>query len=243
MKTKWLVVVIAVLALSGIASANAIPCAQVLANPSLDSDISPALTVGTVSILNAMGLDSADNFGCYDGDVFFSNFNYSPNGVAAETANLVSANFSIITTVLDGLAIGGSWSVATGGFNWTYDETMCTIALCGYAPYYAIGNADVQESPAGATAIIGYDINGLGGINYIGQTSPPTNLGVDPGQPGIQEVMFTDTFPAPGLGYRGYLTGVTNDVYPYPLPEPGTMLLMGGALIGLGAIARKRRKA
>lgn len=244
MKTRWLILAAVILALSGIASANNVECNLVLTSP---ATYGVSGVASTVSVLNSLASNATYNDGCWEGDIFFSAFNYAPTAGGAETATSVTPNFSAFPNNFAGLALGtgvGYWGGTEGGFTWTYEEQICTMVLCGVAPYEGIIKADVQESPNSATAVLNYTITGVSGITYTGTTNPSALpnpiLGFSGWEPGINAVLFSDSYNGSG---GLFMTGVTNDVYESQLPEPGTMLLMGGALVGLGAIARKRRKA
>jgi hypothetical protein len=71
------------------------------------------------------------------------------------------------------------------------------------------------------------------------------NVGTDSGPiTGINATSFTvsDAYTYTSGGILN-ASNSFNEATPATAPEPSTMLLMGGALLGLGAIARRRKKS
>ena len=218
MRPKWVVLVVSIASFSGVASASYLgTCASV---------------VGGSSLLSTLLADVTSGNSCSAGDVLYNNFSYSATG--NQTAANVTTTFSSVTGAFSGLALDASWNAANGGFTWSYTATICNVAGCLAAPLTTIKTADVQENPGGATATLTNTING-----NAANTSPG-NLSIVQGQPGgTLSVNFSDSYTSTA---GTFLTGVRNDVYEQVGPEPGTMLLMSGALVGLGFIGRKRIK-
>jgi PEP-CTERM motif len=245
MKTKLLVLAVAILALCGTASATYLECSVVLGGDT-----------GKVAQLTALtGNNSANSGGCWEGDFIFSNFQYTPSvGTAGGTLQTAAiANFDITVNsgdpLLDygNLLIQANWSQHNGGFDWMFDMTLCTVASCGAgAPVnYVIQNAGAEVGGNSETGKPTYTITGVGDGTVSGTLGPhnATTLYFQ-SEPNLQQIDFHDNYsPAAPPAASTALQNIQNEADDVLLPEPGTMLLMGGALIGLAAALRKRSKS
>lgn len=248
-----------ILGIASLAGATPIECDVVIANP---SDIGSSFAANQVGILNDLAGSDGNSVGngCWEGDVFFSNFSYEPtavNGNNNETPSVVDAAFSASTTALNnfaGLSLSTgitSWETSQGGFTWSYTETLCTTATCGFsAPAgLVIFEADAQESPGGATGWMNYTITpgGANSNSTLGSGAAQNTLSVVTSEANVQSVSFLDSYTGAGTGASSnFMTGTANDVYnfvPSTAPEPTTMALVGGALIGLGLLSRRLKKS
>jgi hypothetical protein len=238
MRAKSLVLAAAILAFGGILSASTlVNCAQAMAAP------------GTYGLNGLAGtaqvLDSNGTWSCEQGNIDYTftptsyyNFTNVPTtAVAVSFVNSLSYNFEELQFSVSGQ---NAWDTANGGFTISFTAALCTnVAICGTvaAPLTSITSADTQETPPNALAVMTTSLNGnnatLGGAGNTNKYTVNLNTNT---------VTFLDTY-TPGPSDVDGVTGVTNDAYETVGPEPSTMMLMGGALIGLGVVARKRRKS
>jgi len=235
MRAKSLVLVAVILAFSGIVSASQlVNCAQGFANPTL---------YGLNGLANtAQIIDSNGTWSCEQGniDYTFTPTSYQYTGVpitavAVSFVNSLSYNFEELQFSVSGQ---NAWNTLNGGFTITYTAALCSnAAICGTvaAPSTSITSADTQQTPPYALASMSTSING-NTATLVGSTNKYV-VGLN-----TNTVNFIDTY-TPGATDLDGITGVTNDLYETFGPEPGTMMLMGGALIGLGVVARKRRRS
>jgi hypothetical protein len=141
------------------------------------------------------------------------------------------------------VAVNTPWDFADGGFSVTFTAQVCNNpAICGTlaAPQTFINQASIQESPPTHSGLVVSNINGVvvnlggGGLNF--QAPLLSN---------VTSVTYIESYTPVSTDIPGVaeVSGMTNDAYETVGPEPGTMMLMGGALVGLGIIGRKRRKS
>ena len=241
MKIKWLVLLVGVLAMAGIATAsNLVTCDLAIATPGA---YFLAGTAGTASVLVSNG-----TFSCEEGDTefTFTAASYVPNGAALLPANDVTVNAlgtaGASAELQFQVGINSPWDYADGGFSVTFTAQVCNTAICGVlaAPQTFITQADTQESPPTRSGLVSSSINGIaatlggGGANYQA-----------PLLPSVLSVTYIESYTPVSTDIPGVaiVTGITNDADETVGPEPSTMMLMGGALVGLGIIGRKRRKS
>jgi hypothetical protein len=153
-----------------------------------------------------------------DGSLFFTQ-SLTGATVNLESANLVS-NYSL------------SYGVSLDPAIWTSPVTFLSTANVGLS---AIGNANatlvLTVTPPGASDTFTQVANvgtQSGVINGIGTTAATVT----------DVYTYSGSQPTPTGQIQNGLNGFNEATG----PEPSTMLLMGGALLGLGAMARKRSK-
>ena len=210
---KLVVLALAIVALAAVASANPLPCAQ----------ITPVAYANGYSCETANGFEFL-NFQLTagtlpsDGSLFFTQ---SANGA---TVNLESANLTSNYTI--------TYGVTLDTLIWTNPTTFLATANVGLS---AVGNANaallLTVTPPGTSdtftqvANVGTQSGVINGINAITASVTDTYT-------------YGATQPVPTGQIQNGINGFTEATG----PEPATMFLMGGALLGLGAMARKRSK-
>lgn len=244
MKTKLLALAVVLMLFCGAAAANSIVCKTVLNTPT-SAGLAPTVLAGTAQVLNALGSDALYNDGCYQGDIFFT-FNptsYQANGAGLLTPDQVDVTVhGTVGTSANILLSGDSlnWSAADGGFTLSFSAETCTVALCGFVNKDIFNAAGVEIGPSLETGAMNYMIAGVGDGTYNGIIGPYPDLSHTNFLSNVTQINYTDTYTPAG---SGFISSVQNDAYEFLLPEPGTMLLMGGALVGLAAALRKRSKS
>jgi PEP-CTERM motif len=240
MRAKWLVLIGAMLMI-GVMSAAPVACA----NGTLQSLFNTTLLNGGAQACYVE--DTLFIFNSFSGAFSASNINVTFVDPGAPTANgsgLVGVTFS---------PTAGSFTTANAGPSMTigFSMSICnSLTLCAALPAsgsdaYNLGKV-VQNStvvdPSTTSTQFGFIAGTVGatvGTNaatLAGETNQSAIAGT------AFEATTTWTFPASAT-----INSVTVDVQEHNttsgVPEPSTMMLMGCALIGLGTIARKRRKS
>ncbi len=232
MRAKWLLLILGAMVFALTANASVIaPCST--------------LTTGAQLTAGAQ---------CENGDFVYtitSAFTIV-GGTAPIAASSVGVSFTGVAGSLSELqfqtSAGSPFDFADGGYSLGYNVQLC-IGLIGGNSCSTNSNAagfinklDVQSSPPGEAPLVSANLNGTV-ENYGGGNSQPAPV-FTTGSPTLVTVSGSYT-PASGDNGAGLneVTGFTQDTFEQVGPEPGTMALMGGALVGLAAYIRKRRKA
>ena len=205
--------------------------------------------------INSVYLSSMDTggFSCYIigggglPDILFSNFVYTPGGGApADTLVTVSLN----SGYSGGIEQTGFQFNPSGGwtpgqtFTLTYLATICTTGCpdvgLGVSYIYSFYGATAQENTFLSQSGLAMT-NSFDGLN-LNTSSIAEIVKTFGGNPSGQ---ISDTYSISYAGGAGFnLNSFQGDVYTQQdfIPEPVTMVLVGGGLLGVGLLASKRRK-
>ena len=208
--------------------------------------------------VNSVFLDSMTGagFACYIyggggfPDILFSNFTYTPSG-GAPAASLVTVSTdsgfsSGVAQTGFAFATAGGW-VSGQGFTLTYTATVCTVGCPDlgaggsnvYSFHAATGQANTFLNAQGLAMT-----NSFGTLNLsLSNTSELVKLFA--GNPsGISTDTYSIFYAGGGGGAGITLNSYQGDIYTQDalIPEPVTMLLVGGGLLGVALLANKRRK-
>lgn len=182
---------------------------------------------------------TAGGFGCEVGGVEFTNF--APGSLSNTTTLLVSLNTVLgVEYITLNFQNGDFTQSYTGSYNVTIDTTAFGGVDTAYQDVTSATAATQQGSAATDSLTLNLSNGATGQVVYSdvagnGSAAPPTGVGID-----SQSFTVTDTYAyGSGVILNNSNTFTEQDTFG---PEPSTMILMGGALIGLGAFARKRRK-
>jgi hypothetical protein len=182
--------------------------------------------------------------GCQAGDIQLSNFQLTSGTIdtpnVTVTISTTGANSQV--TILNMNDNNGFLNAFSMSYVVTIDFTANSVPPLSLGGMWAVVQASAglqvngNDSQATWTKVLS---NGATGTSTVSDVN-----GSVPAAPPIfiNSVSFlvTDTY-TPVVGGQDILN-LSNKFTQGPVPEPSTMLLLGGALIGLGVVGRKRRK-
>ncbi|MGB9458739.1 MAG: PEP-CTERM sorting domain-containing protein [Bryobacteraceae bacterium] len=223
---KIFVLILAVVALASIGSAGPVtPCGT-----------------GTIGFATLVG----SGFECEAGDYIFSNFDVTSGSVDSNVTATIQISGLQGQIVLFNLNDGNGF---TSNFDLTYTVTLDPTALpASLDPtYYAIvlATAGLQDN-GGDSATWQKTVDATSGTGSGSETITDANGTTTPSGAitGLAATVLnvTDDFNIIS-GTNGSIVDLSNRYTEADTlaPEPSTMLLLGGALIGLSVVVRKRR--
>ncbi|MGD0669386.1 MAG: PEP-CTERM sorting domain-containing protein [Bryobacteraceae bacterium] len=223
---KIFVLILAVVALASIGSAGPItPCG-----------------IGNIPFATLTG----SGFECESGDYIFSNFDVTSGSVDSNVTATIQISGLQGQIVLFNLNDGNGF---TSNFDLTYTVTLDPTALpASLDPtYYAIvlATAGLQDN-GGDSATWQKTVDATSGTGSGSETITDANGTTTPSGAitGLAATVLnvTDDFNIVS-GTNGSIVDLSNRYTEADTlaPEPSTMLLLGGALIGLSVVVRKRR--
>jgi hypothetical protein len=238
MRAKWLLMFIGVMVLAGAASASTVDCSS--------------LTTLSALIAGTNGAGAA----CQVGDVLITGVAFNStafaNNATEEAAIVVSTNNNPpnnSTGAERGLNFNGEGTFANGStFTITFNGTLCYTGTAGCMTdangqflasaqtLLTEGQAE-QSVPGGSNDTTSNSITPSGGSTILLPAGPGNSNNPEANYAGTTAFAFSL-----GNNGQGQLNTVEGDVEETVGPEPSTMLLMGGALLGLATASRKLRK-
>jgi hypothetical protein len=171
--------------------------------------------------------------GCEDGDKIFSNFAYSGAGTdptAAQISVGVDDNLGIQQY---GLQFGTTSSVWSSGFTLSYNAVVDTT-LCATCVIIADQSA-FQGALAPNSAAVTVTLTPGGVIDLNDLTTNSNSEQISTGAITSTAISYVGS----GLSASAPVDSFGGDVYQTSTPEPATLGLVGGALLGLGLLRRK----
>jgi len=238
MRAKWLLTIIGVMVLAGAASAATVDCSS-------------------LTTLSALIAGTNSGSFCQIGDVLISGVSFSStafsNNATEENAIVVSTNNNPpnnSTGAERGLNFNGEGTFAPGStFTIAFNGSLCYSGspncitdangqfLANAATVLTEGQAE-QSVPGGPDAdTTSNSITPSGQGTLLLPAGPGNNNNPQVTFPGVAS--FAMSLANNG---QGNLNTIEGDVEETVGPEPSTMLLMGGALLGLATASRKLRK-
>ena len=190
-------------------------------------------------------------FTCEVGDKVYSGFSYSATG-SDPTAAQVSVGIDNFANTTTGIwQIGFQLGSSITGLAWTsdfsldytvtIDEAACVAEFgAGHScsAYEAQGQFQDGSANSSNTATMTDVLTGAGTLHLNDLTT-----GANTGQVFFPFITSSNiSITAAGLNTTNAIEGFGLDLYEFgnaPLPEPGTLGLVGGALLGLGLLRRK----
>jgi hypothetical protein len=180
--------------------------------------------------------------GCEAGDLEYTNFQVLTGSLDSNVSATISVpNAGDSYSSLFNLNDANYFSTA---FSISYVVTVDPLALPSANNWQVVeSSTGLQDNGGGPLATITKALsNGASGSTYS-TWDPSLGYTYSGAQIILESTSFTvtDTFTiSPGTSK---IADVSNEFTQEIVPEPSTMLLLGGALIGLGVIGRKRRKS
>jgi hypothetical protein len=181
---------------------------------------------------------SGAGFSCEADDLVFSSF--SVNNVPGNMALNFSTNASGSMISLN--LVNGTFAQS---FSFSYEVTLDdTASPADNEPLWVINTASAAvQAVTGANGTLEKQVYQTQGGTLIG-TDVYTQSGNTGGDIGPIPINLTSIFIVDSFSYgSGTFLDASNTFTQDPIPEPSTMVLLGGALIGMGLIGRKRRKS
>jgi hypothetical protein len=233
---KILGVIVALLVLTTIAGASPIACTSI-------SNLGQLIGTGLGCYLGNPG---------YMGDTYFTNFAYSASDSSLASQTQVNATSDQINGIgLDEALLSFNNAYSNATYTISFTAEVCTAALA------AAG--DCVTSSTNSFSAVQSELlipNGqLGGGTSTWTSTFPTITQTQPvgpnaaqinnsygSNPGPLVVNVVSVFGGTGEYETSDQLAVFQQSAPSGVPEPSTMLLMGGALVGLGVMSRKRSK-
>ena len=191
---------------------------------------------------------NAPGNGCVSQGALFYGFDYVPTGNATAAAG-VEASLIIQTgsVAVHGWNFSDSWSQAgsvLAGFTLSYSIEVCSPIACsglGAPPGTVLQSADASYAPVSVfppgTSVVSWS-NGATVTLTSGSPGPlPANGNIGLGGGITGPITVKEVFSGAGAITQTSLRFYENA----PVPEPGTLLLLGSGIAGLVLFARTKR--
>jgi hypothetical protein len=211
-----------------------------------------AVTYGAPACLPAQTLSSLIALGaggCEIADKIYSNFSYSP-GAGDPTSAQVNVGVDNATAIFQtGLQFGSSGLVWSSGFTVGYtvavDPTAC-VAIYGAGKTCSVNAAQLAFQGALASS------SNTAALTAAFSGASPGSVSVNDLTTGanVNQIFFSPNFTATSVVITGSVNTLAFPIDSFGLdiyqqvastaPEPATMFLIGGSLLGLGMFGRKK---
>ena len=240
MRLRFLVVAMATTVLCGVACATTVDCATSITNLQM--------------LINATnGNSGGTQNACQIGDLLITGVSYT-QGSSSIAASSITTGFVDLPAVNApgaerGISFTAGWG-ATDNITITFSGILCyggggNPACLTTSPDF-VSSATTRINEGQVEQQVPAGVSGGTTTNSITPTGGAAlNLNAGPGNNANPQVFFTGatgfTMSLHDAG-TGPINEMEGDVEELVGPEPGTMALMGGALLGLAAVSKKIRR-
>lgn len=161
------------------------------------------------------------------------------------SGTITDVNITIDLTKCDG-SISSSGACLTGGYSYNYDIVFDLISPDGTTVSLIAGDTFSGQTPGARVSITFDDAAATlvgGSVLSTGSFQPIGSLArlIGEEMAGIWSIHYRDTAGADSLSFNGY--SITFNSSPSQVPLPAGVGLLAMGLMGLGAAAKRRRKA
>jgi hypothetical protein len=211
--------------------------------------VTPCLAGQTLDVYTASG------YTCEAGDLIYTNFTYSPTGAdptAAETSVGIDNTFISAT---DPFVVGRQFGSTTAGVVWSspftlsydvsIDQAACAAQFGGATCAIYASQGQFQDGLASGTNPVTMTdaFTPAGGTIMLNDLTTGSNTNQIPFSPNLAPTSGAPTLvtiTGSGLTTTFAIESFGLDDYQVAVPEPATLSLLGGALLGLGLLRRKK---